>query len=386
MLFGTPSTTSGPRQLFYGGPTYQQAKRTAWDDMLAMMPREWNVKTVGNRIVNGLDNELWVVGMDKPQRVEGVQWDGCVIDESSDIKPGTFQRTVVPALSWKRGWCWRIGVPKRQGIGAREYRQFCEDVQAGKVEDAQVHAWSSDGVVPEEALRWARANLDPKDYREQFDACWETAGGAVFYGFSREANVRPCPYRPSETIVVGCDFNVDPMAWCLGHVTDGGRGMEWFDELFMRNTNTVSTLGRLHDRYGLHKGGFAFFGDATGAARKTSASQSDYLHIMNDDRFKKLGRVVRFPSSNPAIVDRLSACNSMFCNAAGLRRMHVDPRCIELIRDLESRHSLPGETLPSDSGDLGHITDAMGYAVHQLFPLKLDVSRVGSAVLTNIGV
>src|SRR5262249_24890285 len=39
-----------------------------------------------------------------------------------DIKPGTVDLTILPALTWRNGWLWRIGVPKRFGIGAKEFR------------------------------------------------------------------------------------------------------------------------------------------------------------------------------------------------------------------------------------------------------------------------
>ncbi len=53
--------------------------------------------------------------------------------------------------------------------------------------------------------------------------------------------------------------------------------------------------------------------------------------------------------------------------------MFIDPKCVHLIDDLESRYCPPGASYPEDSGDLGHMTDAMGYAVYILFPLSVGV-------------
>jgi len=372
----------GDPRYFYGAPTHEQAKRTAWRDLKALTPKDWiaHVSESELSIETIFGSMILVVGMDKPQRIEGVQWDGCVLDESCDQKPKVFELNVLPALVWRHGWCWRIGVPKRAGVGAREFRQFSEDAATGKIENAATFTWPSEDIVPHDTLRWAQQNLDPKDYNEQFNACWETAGGGIFYAFDEEFNVRPCAYDSSRPIVVGSDFNVDPMSWVIGHAYPDR--VEWVDEIFKRDTNTRATLDILWGRYSSHKSGFQFFGDATGAARKTSASKSDYKQILNDERFKKAGRSVHYPRSNPRVADRFAGCNAMFLNAAGDRRAFVDPRCKRLIDDLRVRHYKPGTSEVNDSGDIGHMTDAMGYVVSRLFPIRVEVEGDQAVVIT----
>lgn len=356
---------------FYGAPTEGQARRVAWDDLLALIPKEWNPTTRGNCITTKFGSELWVVGLDKPMRIEGSQWDGCGLDESCDLKPGTFNLNVLPALTHRDGWCWRIGVPKRQGPSATEFRKFFEQAQSGEVHDAVAFTWPSADILSSEALAYARTHMDPKDFREQFEAVFETAGGGIFYAFDREYNMRPCAYDPKLPIIVGSDFNVDPMAWVLGHQYENR--IEWFDEIWKRNTNTAESLTVLYERYNTHRGGFEFYGDATSDARKTSASESDYQQIYNDLRFKQLGRTIHYPKGNPPVADRFAACNAMFLTAEGRRRMFIDSRCKYLIVDLEARYYKVGTTEPADKGDLGHMTDAMGYPVYRMFPIKYIV-------------
>lgn len=373
---GVPET-----QYFFGGPTHDQAKHIAWQDLLDLVPAHWIPG--GKRGPNVSYGELWircvfpshaarlwVLGLDQPRRVEGLAWDGCVLDESCDLKPGVFARSVRPALADRLGWCWRIGVPKRTGIGAPEYREFCESCEAGQYQDGAAFTWPSADVLPAAEVQHARETLDPRDFREQYEAAWETVSGQVFYAFSREFNVRPCPRHSRHALSIGCDFNVDPMAWVIGHAYPDR--LEWFDEIWLRNANTQAALDALWARYSAHEGGFQFFGDASGRARKTSASATDYLLIANDPRFAARGRTIHFPEANPAVADRFASCNAMFCNAAGQRRMFIDPNCRRLIRDLEIRGYKPGTREPADTGDVGHVTDAMGYVVWRLFPLRLD--------------
>lgn len=369
---------------FYAGPTYQQAMRTAWDDLLALIPREWEPKCKGNCIRTVFGSELWVFGLDNPERIEGPQYDGGVVDESCDQWPGTFDLNILPALTWRQGWCWRIGVPKRQGVGAIEFREWCQSIERGEVTNASVYRWPSSDVAPKEALEWAARYMDAKDYNEQFNAEWETAGGAIFYAFDETQNCRSCAYRPELPIVVASDFNVDPMCWALGHVIDN-RIVEWFDEIVLRNANTPGTLDTLYNKYASHTAGFYFYGDATGKARKTAATASDYVHILNDERFKTMGRQIKYVDGNPPVLDRFAACNAMLCNAAGQRRMFIDPRCKMLIKDLRSRHNKPGTMTPNDFGDLGHMTDAIGYFIYQAFPVRITRTTVKTPVIVMGG-
>lgn len=372
---------------FFCAPTHEQAKRLAWDDLMRLIPREWieSVNISEMRIITVFGSELWVRGLEKPQRMEGVQWDGGVIDESSDIKEGVFDLNIGPALSHRNGWCWRQGVPKRQGVGAKEFNDFCDRAARGELADAAYFHWKSSDILTPAQLAYARENMDAKDYREQYEACRETAGGQVFHAFSRLESLRPVVYDPRKQIIVGSDFNVDPMAWVLCHRVDNR--LEVFDEIWIRDTNTSKTLSVLWGRYGQnHKGGWAFYGDAAGQQRKTSASESDYQQIMQDDRFVRAGRQVFYPRSNPGVENRFAATNALLCNAAGERRLYIDPRCKRLIDDLESRHYKPHTREVQDGKDQGHISDALGYAVHRLFPInggwtdKLEGARFGVSV------
>jgi hypothetical protein len=361
---------------FYGGPTAQQAKRVAWTDLQRLIPKKWllpgaqGISHTDMTIRTHWGAELWVVGLDKPQRIEGKQFDGCVLDESCDLKPKVFDRTVLPTLAWYKGWCWRIGVPKRQGPAAPEFRAFYEDAVAGKNEDAAGFTWPSSDILPPEMLAYAKATLDARDYAEQFDAQFQTAGGGIFYCFDERLNIRQCMYDPKEPLIIGSDFNMNPMAWVIGQTRQGI--MEWFDELWLNDLGTADTLSLLWSKYHDHKAGFHFYGDAAARQRKTSATKTDYAIIANDERFKKAGRIIRYPRANPPVPERFASSNAMLRNADGLRRMFIDPRCEYLINDLRTRYYKPGTNEPDTKiREIGHISDAMGYAVHALFPIRI---------------
>lgn len=373
----------GDPRYFYAAPTEKQAKRIAWNSLLRLVPKKW-VQSINRSelfIETIFGSTLNIVGLDKPQRVEGVQWDGGIMDESSDIKPGTFDLNILPALTHRDGWCWRIGVPKRYGVGAAEYRAFYEEAISGKNPDMEGFTWPSKDILPEKALAFAKAHMDIIDYQEQFDAMFKNAAGGVFHAFDEEYNVRPCKYDPYLPLIVGSDFNVDPMAWviCQRKGVDGGI-LEVIDELFLRDANTPRTLEELKRRYETHTAGWEFYGDATGRARKTSAAFTDYLLILNHEFFKQRGRTLHYLHSNPPKADRFAATNALICNAEQTRRCFVDPSCKNLVKDLKYRTYKPGTREPEDGGDVGHITDALGYVIYKLFPIRVQLPETGSEV------
>jgi hypothetical protein len=260
------------------------------------------------------------------------------------------------------------------GPGGPWFKDIFEKGQRGEclvpgVESMRISAftWRSEDILSEEEIYLAKSLLAQRDFDEQYGATWLNAGGRIFYTFDDDTSVSEyADYNPELPIIVGSDFNVDPMAWTLSHAV--GDQLHVFDEIWLRNTSTQDTLTELYNCYGGHTAGFEFYGDASGKARRSSASsaaQSDYLQIRQDDRFYKAA--IFYPDSNPAVVDRFAATNALIKNANGEQRLFIHPRCKYLRKDLLQRSYIKGSRIPNDSGDIGHMTDALGYVVHRKY-------------------
>ena len=238
-------------------------------------------------------------------------------------------------------------------------------------EPIETYTWRSDSVLdPEDLLRY-KTLLDERDYEEQLNANWQSVGGSIFYAFNEGIHVRShIQYDPSLPICVSSDFNVNHMSWILAHVADGK--VYVFDEIFLRNINTPETLSVLWKKYAKHKAGFEFYGDSTSTARRSSATFSDYAHIVRYERFDKaVKKKVYYLNANPSLIDRFSACNSIFKNAMGEIRCYISPKCKQLIRDLRARAYKEEDREPNDVVDIGHMSDAFGYLVYRRFPVRI---------------
>lgn len=381
---------------FYALPTYAQAKRVAWVKFKEEIPPRWLDKPPNEtdlKITTIFGSTLYVVGMDKPQRLEGDQYTGGVLDEMVDQKPGCFESSIRPALSDKKGWCWLIGAIKEAGIGSAWFEEFINKAsqvwstetqglvdRSGEeyMDDLGYYNWPSGDIWTPEEVESARRAMDERTFQTQIESKWLAARGGIYHAFSDDNVTAKAAYQPNQPIVVGSDFNVDPMAWVIGHFYDGKFYV--FDELYIRNTNTQEALDRLYDKYGHHSAGWAFFGDAAGKHRKTSAATTDYLIIKNDTRFRDAS--VHYPDRNPLLADRFAASNAAIRNAKGELRVFINPACRYLIRDLKFRCYKEGTREPNDQPGIGHMADAFDYPVWKLFPFRLDEQSNATSSIT----
>jgi len=378
-----------PRYVF-AAPTQDQAVEIFWEDLLELIPEKWiaggkkrsNVSYSRFRIRLRNGATVRVVGLDKPHRLEGGYLNGFVGDEWSDVKDSVFDKVIRPMLADYHGWYILCGVPKRQGVGARWFRKVCDAASAGRYPNCGRWNWPSWDIVDPAEIAEAKATMDPRDFEEQYGAKWVNAGGGVWHAFSREHNERPCQRRDNLPIVVGQDYNRTPMSWALSHRV--GEIFETFDELILNNSTTERALEELWRRYGHHKGGWQFYGDASARSRSTKGEFSDYAIVWNHPKFKAAGRTLHYPAANPKHHDRFAAGNARLATADGQHRAFIDRRCEKLIEDLEMRAYKPGTMeLPKNEGGRGHISDAWSYPIFRIWPIRFNVGNCRQSVIVG---
>lgn len=347
---------------FAAAPTRDQAKRIFWKDLKELVPGGWvrRVYETELRIVTRFGSELWVLGLDKPERIEGVAWDGGVLDEYANMRPSAWTENVRPALSDRRGWCWFIGVPE----GLNHYKDLADYAGSGADPDWGLYSWKSSGILPHEEVEAAKRVLDERTFRQEFEASFEGASGRAYYAYDPRAHSDgTIELDPGLPLIAACDFNVDPCVWEVAQYA--GKTVRVIDEILLRNTNTVEMGKAFLRKYGGHGAGIIVYGDAAGSNR-TTAGKSDYALLfglgLKDQRVKK---------ANPAVRDRVNAVNAMLLNARGEIRLKHHPRCVALRKDLETVAWKPGAfELDKSSPERTHATDALGYYIESEFPLR----------------
>jgi hypothetical protein len=149
------------------------------------------------------------------------------------------------------------------------------------------------------------------------------------------------------------------------------------DEIVLRTSSTPEVCEEFLQRYGEHRAGVKVFGDASGGHSSTVTGTSDYQFIRKFfARHRMLRGTVAAAVSNPPVRDRINLVNGRLKNANGVRRLFVDQKCRQMIKDFEEVCYKP------DSGQIDkerdsartHLSDALGYLLWREFG---GLGRVG---------
>lgn len=353
-----------PGRYFAAAPTRGQAKRIFWQDLKLLVPRPWRPETSESelRIRTGRGNELWVVGLDKAERVEGTPWDGCVIDELADCKPGIWDSNIRPALADRRGWAWLIGVPDMHGRGQRDYERLVDLAVGGLDAEWALYTWPSSDILPPEEIDSARRRIDSRLFQQEYEGRFVSAGGRAFPDFNVAVHVKPTAYDPALPLCWSLDFNLTPM--CSGILQHRHGFVRVLDELSLADTRTDDACIHFLDRVrsaGWELRGLVVYGDATGDARDSTSGVSDW-HIVRN-RLRDVPELkLKIPRANPPVKDTLNAVAGRLRGADGSSLLAIDPRCTRLIEDLKSA-PWPGDLEPY------HAVAWLRYFVEREYPV-----------------
>ena len=223
------------RHYFLGAPTHQQAKAIFWNSeysgMQRILPRPLIIAESHSDLWVRLPNhsEVHVVGLDKPQRIEGQPWHGCMVTEMADVKPTAWDANIRPVLGDTMGFAILDGVPE----GRNHYYDMAVKAAGGAIPitkplvgayaedplDPQwaFYSWFSSDVLSPVEIEAFRRETDERTFRQEYEGSFEGEEGRAYYAFSL-ANIVPDAKVIPSHIHIGMDFNVDPMTAVLCEV------------------------------------------------------------------------------------------------------------------------------------------------------------------------
>jgi hypothetical protein len=363
---------------WYVAPTAVQAKRIAWSRLKQLTRRYWaakpNESDLSVRLQAG--GTIALRGADTYDALRGHGLDFVVLDEFASMRPECWTEVLRPALSDRRGGALFIGTPQ----GPNHLFERFEHAQQDPEWAAFRFSTAEGGNVSAQELASAARELDERLYRQEFEASFEHAAvGLAYHAFSRAENVRACEFDSNERLVWALDFNVHPM--CSVLVQRAGESVHVLDEMVIENANTPMACEAFLQKARKLAGGRTLlvdvYGDASGYQRRTSGTDTDWGLIREFfARIPQVRMTVRAATSNPSVRDRVNVMNSRLCSATSERRLFVDPKCKELIRDFEQvrwRMDESGQaTSELDKSDRKrtHATDALGYFVAEAFAMR----------------
>lgn len=371
---------------FIAAPTRDQVRRIYWKDVKAMVPPSLILgKPSESRLtvetIHG--STIALLGMDKPERAEGLPWNHGVLDEYGNMKPETWEEHILPALADRQGSCDLIGVPEGRG-------HYYEVAQIAQSDDTGVWGyfhWVSADILSPEEIDLQRRNMDPLTFQQEMEGAFVSFRGMAYHQWDEDFHVGNYlkHYNPKRPLVLMLDFNIDPgvatigqemrltipgQPYIIGQTTTAIIGEVWIE----RASNTMRIIRRFLKEWGDHKGELYVYGDATGGAQgsaKVEGSDWDIVKKMLEPKFG--GRVYyRVPKANPRERARVNAVNSRLRNTYDEVYMVVDHTCKHTINDfggVRVKDDGSGQVDKKRDPMLSHLSDAVGYYVNKEWPV-----------------
>jgi len=371
-----------PGPYFAAAPTHDQAKKIFWDDLKAfslsgLHPRR---PSESDRIIylpNG--SEIHVIGLDKPQRIEGVPWKGGGIDEFADIKPNAWEANILPALNTVhpldpdyRAWCWLLGVPD----GLNHYYDLCQQAEMGADPNFKVFHWKSAEILPPDVMEAMKRAMSAKQFKQEFEASFETASGRIYEDYGKH-NTTDAKIEPHEQLMWMHDQNFTPLSSAVG--VRRGENLFLLDEIVLTSAvskqSAVEFVEKFKDH---HNKNVLIYGDPAGNAGEKHGHASDYTDIEGVLKSNGWGFRRKVKPAHPAIKDRQNAVRAKILTASGETSLFVNPLTASWChKGLSTVQLKEGSSFQEDqTNQYQHITTAIGYCIDVEWPIIKRIATV----------
>jgi hypothetical protein len=383
---------------FLGAPTYNQAKKIFWDDMKALTLSCTHIKKPGEsdlKIYMPNGTEIHILGLDQPQRIEGVEWTGGGIDEIADIKAEALEANIMPALNTVnptrpdyRAWCWFIGVPE----GFNHYYEMSEYARihgrGSNPEDPLYDAdyefftWWSEDILPPDVIASAKRTMSPRQYRQEYQASFETATGRIYEDYDGRPGCRnytDARIKPHEALFWMHDQNFTPLSSAIAVVRDNKPYL--VDEIVLESAVSRQAAEEFVEKFKDHKNKLVYiYGDPAGRAGEKHGHKSDYDDIETVLRREHWRFERRVRPAHPAIKDRQNSVRAKILNAAGETSLYVNPVTAPWChKGLSTVQLQEGSSFQEDQKNpYQHITTAIGYFIDVHWPAGRALPKSGS--------
>ena len=221
------------------------------------------------------------------------------------------------------------------------YDDIVRPWQAGKLKDVLLITagiYDNPFIGPDE-VRFLESIYPPGSLQRRIRLDGEllpgTGGARAFTSFERSLHVHDQAsfWNPRRPLVWCWDFNIDPLITLIGQ--RDGNVFRVFDEFVTENSDLAEMCDYVYDTYGSHRGEWWVYGDQTGQHRSAQTAETNYTLIINHMRSKGVGIRLKLPHQNPMVRDRINAVNRQLKDEYGEVNVEIDPKCEELILDLE---------------------------------------------------
>jgi hypothetical protein len=362
---------------FVAAPTRDQVKKIYWQDLkkLAFVGTVNNRRPSETELIIYFENgtTITLIGLDKPERIEGTYWSGGIIDEIANVKDGAWEENISPALDTYdptrpnyKPWCWLIGVP--DGLN-HYYDMFCY-AESGQDKEWKAYTWKSSDILPADRIAAAKKRMSLRQFKQEYEASFETASGRIYEDYSK-LNHTFKEIQPHEQLLWMHDQNFTPLSSAIAVIRENN--IYILDEIVLTSAISKQSAQEFCDKYKDHENkNVIIYGDPAGRAGEKHGHESDYTEIETVLREHGWEYRRKVKKQAPAIKDRQNAVRALICNADEERRLFVNPQKAPWSdKGLATVQVKEGSTFIEDQGNkYQHITTAIGYFIDYEFPIR----------------
>jgi hypothetical protein len=374
---------------FYVAPTYRMSKDIAWRTLQEIVPQKWvkkkNESELSLTLLNGSRIEL--KGAENFDALRGRALNGAVLDECAFLPEDAWRSVIRPALSDRSGWALFTTTPSPEGVSGWFYELVLlltnAELADPGLQRLDPEVWSlyeytslQGGNIPPEEIEEARRTLAPEVFQREYEAKIISNAGLVASCFSMENIDSTIEDDEDLPLLVGIDFNVDPLTAICANLVKNGKDkyLHVFDEILIKNGTTWDLAEELHDRFGIDRRTWAY-PDPTGRRRQTSGSGASDHQILRREGIRVIA-----PQGYWNVADKIRAVNAALRTADGEIHTKIHPRCRELIKSFRTLGYAEGTRVPNKKLGVDHAYDAFGYLVLSAF----NLAKGESGVQTNV--
>lgn len=178
-------------------PTFKQGKSTAWDYIKTFAGKIPGVKFNESELRCDLPNgsRITILGAENDQAIRGIALDGCVFDETQNMRPTLFPEIIRPALADRKGFCIFIGTPK----GRNYFYDLHQQAKDEKDWYTCVFKASETKILDKEELKSAQNMMSEDLYEQEFECSFQAAITGSYYShileqLEMEGKIKSVPY------------------------------------------------------------------------------------------------------------------------------------------------------------------------------------------------
>ena len=309
---------------------------------------------------------------DNPDSLVGEGCDLLVIDEVAKMNKKIWDMYLSPTVAGRKGKVIFITTPEGRNWIYDLFKLGATDpLWESHTSPSWINQYEFPQGLNDPAIIERKRNMSKELFGQEFGAEFSVFEGKV-WDFNRDLDVGDFPYNPNLPTYCTIDFGyrMPAVMFCQTYWEDNVEHIRVFDSILHKQNVKTEDLIKMIKTKGYPVA--SYYGDPAGANVQGQSGAGD-MEIFRRSGIRVISTRDRMSRN---IVASVAYTRGFFESANGIRRIHVDKRCVDVIEDFEeyrypeSEDGKPIKEEPIKDGYHDHGNDAFRYFIINRFPMK----------------